>query len=198
MPPTGAANHVPPPIRPSVQGRDHPWRSREAWFRPNVSNVSGSEPLPSQGTALHLIPAEQTVPGVFEAGMHRCWRSAPAMLRPGEGHVALAGVVEVGDAVVRFEGEPPAVGGQFPTHRVRVGIVKIQRPYDHHVPLPALGLVDGRGGERRGGCRRPGVLSNRTEPGSPVCRPVPGRPGSPRPPVPGPSAAITPPGGTRL
>ena len=63
------------------------------------------EPLPGQCPAVHAVPAGQAFPGVLQAGMDRSARGqrqqAPG---PGEGHIALAGIVEVRDAVKGLEG----------------------------------------------------------------------------------------------
>ena len=67
----------------------------------------------------------------------------------------LAGVIKVGDAVGRLKGRPSAVGREIPAHRVHVGIIKGQRTHDHHVPLPALGLVDGGNGDPSAATRKP-------------------------------------------
>ena len=112
-------------------------------FRPRVS-VNRTEPLARQGTAVHPIPAGQTVPGGPEAGMHLSGsRQHQQAFRSGESNIMLAGMIEVGDALRRLESEPIAVGGELPTHRVHVDVVEIQATHDHHVPLPAFGLMNG-------------------------------------------------------
>ena len=65
------------------------------------------------------------------------------MSRPGEGHVELPHQVELGDPIGGLVRHPLAVRSEKPSHRVRVAFVQIQRTHDHHVPLQALGLVNG-------------------------------------------------------
>ena len=115
----------------------------------NDRRLRGPEPLAPQRPAVHPVPAGQAIPDVFKTGMHPAGGGQHQQPpRPGEGDVVLAGVIEVRDAVGRLEGGPAAVGPELPAHRVHVGVVIVKRARDHHVPLPSLGLVNGRNGER--------------------------------------------------
>ena len=74
-----------------------------------------------------VVPAGKPIPDGIEPRMYRSiGREHQKMPGPGESDVVLSGVVEIGDAVGRLEGGPPAVGSELATHRVHVGVVIVQ------------------------------------------------------------------------